>query len=554
MSPTRRIACVLLPFAAGYYLSYLFRSINALIAGDLTAELGLSAADLGLLTSVYFLLFAAAQLPFGVLLDRHGPGTIQSALLLIASAGALVFALADGLIGLVVGRALIGLGVALALMSGFKAIVLWFPAERVALANGWLVMLGALGAVTATEPADLAVTALGWRGLFALLAALSAIAALLILLAVPDGSARSNPSTARRTASLSSIYRDPRFWRLAPLSTAGIGTSWSLQGLWAAPWLRDVAGLDRPTVVQHLGFMAIALSVSALLLGAAADRVRRAGVGTEIVLASTLSLSMAAQLALIAGVPLSSHLCWLVIAAAGAATVLSYASLASYFPREASGRANAALNLLHMGGTFVLQSATGFIIEQWPQADGRYPVEAHQAALAIGLALQLAALLWFAAPRQHPLLSMQHAVGQMALAQAPQSPPLYAYAVAPTARSAQVALARRQTILWRRAAAASASVCMALMAAVVVQATRADISPHVAATNLAGLMGRERPHAQPALVHFTSDSQTKPKSRESSLPTSMGRIMSKQHSVRSACILSGSQGWRGLCRDRAECR
>jgi MFS family permease len=89
---------VLLPFAAGYYLSYLFRSINALIAGDLTAELGLSAADLGLLTSVYFLLFAAAQLPFGVLLDRHGPATIQSGLLLIASAGALVFALADGLI------------------------------------------------------------------------------------------------------------------------------------------------------------------------------------------------------------------------------------------------------------------------------------------------------------------------------------------------------------------------------------------------------------------------------------------------------------------------
>jgi hypothetical protein len=114
---------------------------------------------------------------------------------------------------------------------------------------------------------------------------------------------------------------------------------------------------------------------------------------------------MAAQLALVAGAPLPSHLCWVVIAATGAATVLSYASLASYFPPEASGRANAALNLLHMGGTFVLQCATGFIIEQWPQTDGRYPVEAHQAALAIGLALQLAALFWFAAPRRRPVLS-----------------------------------------------------------------------------------------------------------------------------------------------------
>jgi sugar phosphate permease len=83
----RLILCVLLPFAAGYYLSYLFRSINALIAGDLTAELGLSAADLGLLTSAYFLMFAAVQLPCGVLIDRYGPRLVDSTLLLIAAAG-----------------------------------------------------------------------------------------------------------------------------------------------------------------------------------------------------------------------------------------------------------------------------------------------------------------------------------------------------------------------------------------------------------------------------------------------------------------------------------
>src|ERR1700693_2301094 len=126
MSRSRLIACVLLPFAAGYYLSYLFRTINALIASDLTAELNLSAADLGLLTSVYFLVFAAVQLPLGALLDRYGPRTIQSALLLLASGGALVFALADSLLGLVVGRTLLSLGVAVALMAGFKAFVLWF--------------------------------------------------------------------------------------------------------------------------------------------------------------------------------------------------------------------------------------------------------------------------------------------------------------------------------------------------------------------------------------------------------------------------------------------
>ena len=196
MSRGRLIVCVLLPFAAGYYLSYLFRTINALIAGDLTADLNLSAADLGFLTSVYFLVFAAVQLPFGALLDRYGPRTIQSALLLLASAGSLVFSLADSLLGLVVGRTLLSLGVAVALMAGFKAIVLWFPPDRLALANGWLVMLGALGAVTATTPAEFVVLAIGWRGLFAVLAGLSALAALLVLLAVPEPSGNRPPSRA----------------------------------------------------------------------------------------------------------------------------------------------------------------------------------------------------------------------------------------------------------------------------------------------------------------------------------------------------------------------
>src|SRR5262245_49803057 len=138
MLQPRLVACVLLPFAAGYYLSYLFRSINALIASDLVAELHMSAADLGLLTSVYFLVLATVQLPFGTLLDRYDPKTIQSALLLLASTGALIFALADGLVGLIIGRAVLSLGVALGLMAGFKAIVLGFSGGPCR-ARQWLV-------------------------------------------------------------------------------------------------------------------------------------------------------------------------------------------------------------------------------------------------------------------------------------------------------------------------------------------------------------------------------------------------------------------------------
>lgn len=119
----RLILCVFLPLAAGFYLSYLFRSINAIIAGPLMSELGLGAGDFGLLTSVYFLTFAAAQLPVGILLDRHGPRRVQSSLLVIAAGGAALFAISETFLPLLVSRALIGLGVAAALAAALKAIV-----------------------------------------------------------------------------------------------------------------------------------------------------------------------------------------------------------------------------------------------------------------------------------------------------------------------------------------------------------------------------------------------------------------------------------------------
>jgi MFS family permease len=480
MLPWRPMFCVLLPFAAGYYLSYLFRSINALIAGDLAAELGLTAGDLGLLTAIYFLVFAAVQLPFGVLLDRCGPRLIQSALLLVAGVGALVFALADGVVTLMLGRALIGLGVALALMAGLKAIVLWFPPQRLALANGWFIMLGALGALTATGPAEIVVQSLGWRGLFALLAALCAGAALLILIVVPDGKQR--PAAARSHADINvwTIYQDRRFWKVAPLSAIGIGTSWSLQGLWAAPWLADVAGLDRPTVVQHLTAMAAALAAAALLLGALADRLRRTGIPTEIILAGTLGLSMAAQLVLLLGLSVPSHLVWIIIAAAGAATVLSFAILAQYFPKEASGRANAALGVLHVGAAFALQSLAGLIIAQWPHTDGHYPAEAHHAAMAVGIGLQLVSLGWFlTAPRRRPKTSMADAVTRML---GLDSPPILVpaeYRPALSAWMQHVEHARRQARAWRFAAVGSGVLCAGLAASLSLILPRPAIALHI---------------------------------------------------------------------------
>ena len=402
----RLTARVFLPFAAGYYLSYLFRTINALIANHLSSDTGVGAADLGLLTSVYFLVFAGAQIPIGILLDRFGPRRVQSVLLLLAAVGAGLFAVSTGFLSLLIARAMIGLGVAASLTAGLKSIILWFPRERVALLNGYMIMLGSLGAVTATAPVEYLLAWMGWRQLFGMLAAGTGATAVLIYVVVPERAVVS--SMARAT--LGSVFGNRRFWRIAPLSATCVGSAWSLQGLWASSWLTEVEGLDRAGLVRQLFIMSIVLSCGAWLFGTTVHYVKRRGIGAATILVLVAMLFVATELALILRAPLPSILPWSVVAIVGTATVASFAVIADYFPPELAGRANGALNVLHFGWAFLAQYATGLILEQWPANDGHRPVQAYQVAFGLNVAVQVATLVWFALPWRKSIASRMSSI------------------------------------------------------------------------------------------------------------------------------------------------
>ena len=251
---------VFLPFAGGYFLSYLYRTVNAIISPDLVREFGLGPDDLGLLTSSYFLAFALFQLPLGVLLDRYGPRRVNAGLLTLAATGAALFGLSQSLPGLIVARALIGLGVSGCLMSSIKVFTLWFPMNRLATLNGWLLSCGGLGALSASKPAELLLRVANWHSVFVLLAALTFAAAAAIFLTVPEREAPHAPqSLAESLASLPAILRNANFWRLGLLVIAGQGVTMSLQSLWIAPWLKDVVGLSRSDIGSHLLMVAPSL-------------------------------------------------------------------------------------------------------------------------------------------------------------------------------------------------------------------------------------------------------------------------------------------------------
>lgn len=465
LSPVRLFLVVLLPFGAAYFLSYAFRNVNALIADQLRADLEIGPTELGLLTAVLFLGMAVVQIPFGVALDRYGPRRVQASLLCLALVGAVIDARAEGFAGLLIGRMLIGVGTAISLMAGLKAIVLWAPPERIASANGTLIMMGALGAVAVTVPAETIAALLGWRGVFVVFAVLSLLGSLIIATFVPEHPATAPAHGAPQTIKLREIYADSRFQRIAPVSMACIGSSWALQGLWAAPWLTHVAGFDRPTVVRHLLAMGVALATGAIALGWITDRLKMRGIASETVLAVVATMSLLAQVALVIGVPVSPALPWMIIAVAGAATTISYAILPGYFARSMSARANAALNLLHLLTAFGLQFAIGGIVDLWPEVDGRPSAVAYQVALAAVAVLQALAIGWFVVAgslRREVVLRVRHPLLQ-ALAPQQRSAPRDSYAEALATYVQRVALARSHVQLWRRLGLSAGALCATMI-------------------------------------------------------------------------------------------
>ena len=405
--PLRLFARVFVPFACGYFFSYFFRVVNAVISPDLVRDVGVDANRLGLLTSAYFLAFAAAQLPLGIALDRFGPRRVNASLLVVAACGALVFATSSSLAGLAAGRALIGLGVSGCLMSSLKVFSLWFPMTRFATLSGWLLAVGGLGALSASAPVEAALRLTDWRHVFDALAVATFAAAMLIFFVVPERTeSAARAGLAELVGGFRTIYGDVVFWRIGIISMTVQAVFLATQGLWAAPWLRDVAGYDRTAVAGILFAMALATTSGFLLSGIAADWLARRGIAPLALYKCGAVASTALTVVFALGLAAVAVPAWCLFAFVGPVSTLSYTLLTRRYERALTGRANTALNLLAFLGAFAMQWGIGAIVSLWaPGADGRYPLAAYSTAFGVCAAIQALGLA--------PLLTLR-AVGPRA--------------------------------------------------------------------------------------------------------------------------------------------
>lgn len=410
VSTGRVIVTVFTPLMLAYLISELYRNINAVIAPQLRSTLHVGPEALGLLSSVFLVAIAAAQIPVGVLLDRYGSGRVVALLMALAAVGAWLFTIPSYPI-MLCGRFLIGLGLGACWAGAYRANVLWWRQERLPLVNGALLGLSGLGALAATRPTEAALHFVSWQTVFIWLAVGTVLIALLVAYMVPAESAdtKQDKATFRDVSrELWRVATHPLFLSIAPVTFVCEGTWLAYQGLWGGVWLRRVAGMNATTAADVLFWFALAIVMGQILLSALTSRLVKRGFRLETVMSVMIALFIAVQLLIVLIPRDGSYPLWILFGLLTVGPILAYAWLTTELPGEWAGRLISLLNLCATFAGFVLQYAIGWFVELWPvDGHGVYPIAAYRWAFALLVAAQGIAWLRFCGIRRRQRRSVE---------------------------------------------------------------------------------------------------------------------------------------------------
>ena len=390
---------VFLLFSAGYFVSYVFRGVNLGFAPLITHDLGLSAADLGLLTSLYFLGFAGAQIPAGVLLDHYGARRVTAGTLLFAATGIWVFGAAHGIGMMMLGRLLIGVGVSVCLGAAFKALAQHFEPARLPFVNGLVMAVGGLGGVVVGSPLTWALTFASWRTVCGGLGVLTILVALALWTLAPDKREEHHgASLGAQFKGTWHILKSAAFWKIASFSVVTQGVFYAMQSLWVGAWMRDVMGFAPREAAALVSILGFAMMAGCVGFGAAARSLEKRGVSLYAFCGIGMALFVVTQLLIMFRAPLPAGLLWAAYGIFGGTGILSYAVLARHLPAQLIGRGNTTLTLVLFLLIFGFQIGIGAVLSFWPADAGHYPADAHLTAWSILVALQVASAIWYVLP------------------------------------------------------------------------------------------------------------------------------------------------------------
>ena len=393
---------ILIIIAILYFFVCLHRMSPTVIARDLASSLNADAVTLGIIASSYFYLYAAMQPVVGYLSDTTGPRKVMALLFFISAAGAVIFGLAPNATIAVLGRLLIGAGLAGVFIPALKVFSRWYPANQFASLTGLMITIGGFGGLAAALPLTYLVVLLGWRGSFVAIGCISALLAVLTWIIVRDApedkgwQACSDENSPTPTSSektrlskrLVTLFANLDFCLLFFSTFLIYGASLAFQGLWAVPYLMDVFGLDRVRAGGILMALPLGFAIGGAAIGFLIDRLnldrKKAllwALGLNIIM-WLLLIFLKGQGHLVIVVPLF----FFFGLTAGGSLPLSFAITRDLFPSWLMGTATGMMNTASFFGSAVYMPLTGLLLNSSVSARaGSFSFDAYRKLLIVFL-------------------------------------------------------------------------------------------------------------------------------------------------------------------------
>jgi sugar phosphate permease len=392
--------------ASGYILVYFHRLAPAVVAVDMMHDLKASGGLLGLLGSAYFYPYALMQLPAGLLADSWGPRRTIALFSLLACAGSLLLGLAPNATAAIVGRALVGLGVAMLFVPTMKILTEWFRPREFASMTGILLAMGGIGSLIATTPLALLTEWLGWRLAFLVVGGLTLILAGLVWSFVrdrpsdlgwqaPTDSRQQKQTASGLIAGVRTVVGNRFFWPLAAWFLFQNAVFFSFGGLWGGPYLQQIYGLSRTDAGQVLSMLAIGLIIGGPLQSWLSIRVFNRHKPVMIISSLFTVLSAGLLAFATADLPLPGLylLCFSLGCFTAASVVIGFSVTKELFEARIAGTAIGLINLFPFAGGAIFQPWLGLILEHSSQNEAGFTLSGYQQAFTVLFVCSIIALL-----------------------------------------------------------------------------------------------------------------------------------------------------------------
>ena len=389
---------IMLVLCAGYTVSQFLRTSLGVLSPNLMHDFNINPNNMGLLGGVFFLSFAIFQIPAGILIDKYGPKKVMSSVIIFALLGSIIFALSNSFYILLIGRVLMGLGCSICLMGSLVLITRWTDSDQFSKLAGIILAVGGIGGLLATTPLSYFSELFGWRLSFWLAAAVTFCVMVLYYFILEDRKNDLILNRSNETISLKNllfILKERNFKFMIPMSLMSYSSLVVILGLWGAPYLKDIHGLDTVERGKILMLMAISWNIGSFVFG----RLRSifGNYKNVVIFGATGVIILLFILSIITEInSIYLYILFCILGFFGAFSVALISHYQVLFDKEYMGRALSTANFFNFGGVFFVQWLTGKIIYLMGGDSSGAPIEAYRLAfLFVAILLLISLCIYF---------------------------------------------------------------------------------------------------------------------------------------------------------------